>query len=39
MTGALADVVGPGILIALAGSLILGTAVVGAFLPSLRNVS
>lgn len=39
MTGALADVVGPGILIALAGALTLGAALVGAFLPSLRNVS
>ncbi len=39
VTGALADVVGPGILIGLAGALTLGTAIVGAFIPSLRDVA
>lgn len=39
VTGALADVVDPAVLISLAGALTLVTALVGACMPSIRNVA
>jgi MFS family permease len=39
LSGALADAVGVSLLIAIAGAITLGTAVVGAFLPSIRDVA